>query len=142
LVAAAVAWRHPIGVDVQIFGSCSDELDLAERFFAGAEAHLVATASELHRPRVFAQLWTLKEAYIKATGLGLSASLDSFAFGLEPLRVQFGREHSDSADAWQFASTVPTGQHALSVALYVPDQQSQRLELSEVSGAELQAAIA
>jgi 4'-phosphopantetheinyl transferase len=147
LVAASAAWRHPIGVDVQIFGSCSDALDLAERFFAVGEAGLVAAASELHRPRVFAQLWTLKEAYIKATGLGLSASLDSFVFDLEPLRVQFGREqfgreHSDSPGAWQFASSILTEQHALSVALYAPDQQSRRPKLSEISGAELQAAIA
>lgn len=142
LVATAAAWRDAIGVDVQIFGSCSDELDLAKRFFAAAEADLVAKASEFHRPRVFAQLWTLKEAYIKATGLGLSAPLDGFAFGLEPLRVQFERECADDSAAWQFATSVVTEQHLLSVALQVPDRQSRGVTLNEVSGAELQAAIA
>lgn len=141
MVAAAVAWGHPIGVDVEIFDSCSAELDLARRFFAAPEADLVARASGLHRRRVFAQLWTLKEAYIKATGLGLSTSLDSFVFSLEPIRVQFGLKRTDSPAAWQFASSVLADQHALSVALYAPDQQRRRLTLSEVTGAELHAAI-
>lgn len=142
LVAAAVAWRRPIGVDVEIFQSCSDQLDLARRFFAAAEAELVGRASKLDRPRVFTQLWTLKEAYIKATGIGLSLPLDSFAFDLEPLRVQFRGEGADIPASWQFATSVITGCHVLSVALHVPDQQAQRVTLSEVSGAELQAAIA
>jgi 4'-phosphopantetheinyl transferase len=142
VVAAGVAWHHPIGVDVQIFESCSDQLDLAKRFFAGAEAELIGMASEFDRPRVFAQLWTLKEAYIKATGVGLSAPLDSFAFALDPPRVQFRPESSDIPATWQFASSVITDLHVLSVALHVPDQQSRRVMFSEVGGAELLAAIA
>jgi 4'-phosphopantetheinyl transferase len=142
LVAVAVAWHHPIGVDVQIFESCSDQLDLAKQFFAGAEAELVGVASEFDRPRVFAQLWTLKEAYIKAIGVGLSAPLDSFAFALDPPRVQFRSESADIPATWQFASSVITDRHVLSVALHVPDQKSRRVRLSEVSAAELRAAMA
>jgi len=142
LVVAAVAGRHHIGVDVEIFQSCSDQLDLARRFFASAEAELVGRASKLDRPRVFTQLWTLKEAHVKATGIGLSAPLDSFVFDLEPLRVQFLGESAHIPAAWQFATSVITERHILSVALHVPDQEAQRVTLSEVSGAELKAAIA
>jgi 4'-phosphopantetheinyl transferase len=142
LVATGIAWRHLIGVDAQIVQSCSDQLDLALRFFAPAEAELVASASEVDRPRVFTHLWTLKEAYIKATGVGLSAPLDSFAFALDPLRVQFGDEGADIPAAWQFATPVITERHVLSVALHDPDQQAQRVASSEVNGMELQAAIA
>jgi 4'-phosphopantetheinyl transferase len=141
-VAVGVAWRNPVGVDVQIFGSCSDQLDLATRFFADTEAELVRRASESDRPRVFAQIWTLKEAYIKATGVGLSAPLDSFAFNLDPLRVEFRRGSSQIPAAWQFASSMITEHHVLSVALHAPDQQPHPVMVREVSGAELQAASA
>jgi 4'-phosphopantetheinyl transferase len=141
LVAAAVSWRHPVGVDVQIFGSGCDELDLAKRFFAASEADLVARASKLYRPCVFAQLWTLKEAYLKATGFGLSTPLDGFAFGLGPIRVQFGRGCADNPAVWQFTSSAITRHHVLSLALRVPDQQPRSVMLREVSAADLQAAI-
>jgi len=141
LVAVALSWRGPIGVDAQILDAALDEVALAKRFFAAAEAELVTAASALERPRVFAQLWTLKEAYIKATGLGLSTPLDSFAFGLAPLGVEFGQDRADPA-AWQFASAMVTERHVLSVALHISDAQSRGVTLSEISGGELQAAIA
>jgi 4'-phosphopantetheinyl transferase len=142
LVAAAVAQRHPVGVDVQIVDASCDQLDLARRFFAAAEAELVHAASASDRPRVFAQLWTLKEAYIKATGVGLSMPLDSFAFDLDRLQVRFRREGADSPAAWQFTSSMVTNAHALSVALHVADQPSPPVNLRQLTGEELQAAIA
>ncbi|MDE2472119.1 MAG: 4'-phosphopantetheinyl transferase superfamily protein [Bradyrhizobium sp.] len=142
LVAVALAWRHPIGVDVQIVESFCDQADLASRFFAPAEAELVGSASKLHRPRVFTQLWTLKEAYIKAIGAGLSAPLDSFAFNLEPLRVQFREESEDLPADWQFSTSAITERHVLSVAVHLRKEQAQRVTLSEVSGVEMQTAIA
>lgn len=141
LVAAGVAWAHSIGIDAQICESYSDQLRLAKRFFTAAEADTVGAAVESDRPRIFTHLWTLKEAYLKATGMGLSAPLDSIAFDLAPLRAQFQRESSDIPAAWQFATSVVTESHVLSVALHVPDQQERRVTLSEVSGVELQAAI-
>jgi 4'-phosphopantetheinyl transferase len=102
----------------------------------------VRRASESDRPRVFAQIWTLKEAYIKATGVGLSAPLDSFAFNLDPLRVEFRRGSSQIPAAWQFASSMITEHHVLSVSLHAPDQQPHPVMVREVSGAELQAASA
>jgi 4'-phosphopantetheinyl transferase len=140
VVAVGVAWGNPVGVDAQIFGSCSDQLDLATRFFADTEAELVCRASESDRPRIFAQIWTLKEAYIKATGVGLSAPLDSFAFNLDPLRVEFRRASSHIPAAWQFASSLITEQHVLSIAIHAPDQPPHPVMIREVSGAELEAA--
>jgi 4'-phosphopantetheinyl transferase len=142
IVAVGIAWRHLIGVDVEIVQSSSDQHDLALRFFAPAEAELVGRASKPDRPRVFTQLWTLKEAYIKATGVGLSTPLDSFFFDLEPLRVHFRDETADAPAAWQLATSAVTERHVLSVALHLPDQQAQRLTLREVKWVELQAAIA
>jgi 4'-phosphopantetheinyl transferase len=116
LVACAVSLDHPIGVDVEAIGRVDNELELAARFFAPAEVTLLRDAAPDQRPAVFARIWTLKEAYIKGTGEGLSCPLDSFSFTLEPLAVRFG---AMPGDGWQFAQRELPG-HMLGLALRCP----------------------
>ncbi|MCA1917031.1 MAG: 4'-phosphopantetheinyl transferase superfamily protein [Methanospirillum hungatei] len=47
-------------------------LDIAWRFFSTQEYNLLIKLEEEIMIPVFYQLWTLKEAYLKATGTGLS----------------------------------------------------------------------
>lgn len=71
--------KKDIGVDVQLMENI--ELpDIARRFFAPQEYHMLCNAEESARKALFYDLWTLKESYIKALGKGLSIKLDSFAF--------------------------------------------------------------
>jgi 4'-phosphopantetheinyl transferase len=79
-VALAVAPGRAVGVDVEWTQRPGRTVELAQRYFAPAElAELAELASEAQRTRFFA-LWTLKEAYIKALGLGLQVPLRRFAF--------------------------------------------------------------
>jgi len=81
LVACAVSLDHEVGLDVEAWDRAGDGLDIAGRFFAPAELALLREAAPDDRPEVFARIWTLKEAYIKATGRGLSSfPLDCIAF--------------------------------------------------------------
>lgn len=41
------------------------------------------------RKCAFSRIWTLKEAYIKATGQGLACPLDGFAFDIDPVSIRF-----------------------------------------------------
>lgn len=53
---------------------------IAERFFAREERGLlVSLTSENEKTDLFFRLWTLKESFIKATGLGFSLPFDRFA---------------------------------------------------------------
>ncbi len=115
----------------------SDQQDLANRYFAPTEAELLFKTAPWQRPYTFARLWTLKEAYLKATGQGLNIPLDSFAFKLDPLRVVFGPDLHNSPDMWRFASSLITFRHVLSVALRSSRDQPFQVTLQETSPQDL-----
>lgn len=73
-----------IGVDVERIRPEFTGEDIAKRFFSPVEvASLNEVAAEL-RHEAFFNCWTRKEAFIKATGVGLSLSLDQFDVTLSP----------------------------------------------------------
>ena len=90
-------------------------IELAAHYFAPSEALLVAERTPSEQPSIFYRLWTLKEAYLKATGQGLAAPLDSFAFTLDPVAIAVAA--SDSTGAWHFAELRPGPAHSLAVAV-------------------------
>ena len=84
------AWSstHGIGVDLEDQTRNLEAVELAHRFFSGAEANAVEGVSSLERLRTFFQFWSLKEAALKSIGEGLPFGLDAFKFELGPnLRV-------------------------------------------------------
>ena len=60
----------PIGVDIEQIRENRPEI--AERFFNSAELKYINDAESFYR------IWTLKEGYMKAVGLGMKLPLDSF----------------------------------------------------------------
>lgn len=80
IAVLAVTRAGEVGVDVEALERKVELLALSERYFAAAEhRQIAALAGDARRERFFS-VWTLKEAYLKARGLGLSLGLDSFAF--------------------------------------------------------------
>ncbi len=74
----AVARGREIGVDVEARKAEVECLKLAERFFAPAESQAIAKLHGVAQQRLFYELWTAKEAYLKGRGVGLSLGLDRF----------------------------------------------------------------
>jgi 4'-phosphopantetheinyl transferase len=119
LVACAIARHGEIGVDVEN-AERPVHADLPRRFFSPAEAEALEALPVHERQARFYEYWTLKEAYIKARGMGLSLPLDGFSMRLDgpgPPRVHFLPSLPDDAASWQFARFRPTPQHCLAVAL-------------------------
>lgn len=77
------AENREVGVDLEEIDARTARPALAERFFAPGERSSILARTPDERPHYFARLWTLKEAYLKALGLGLTQPLDSFEIGLE-----------------------------------------------------------
>jgi 4'-phosphopantetheinyl transferase len=117
LVACAVGLENDLGVDVEACDRIRDAVDIADRFFSPEEVALLRHVGAEQTRDTFLRIWTLKEAYIKATGQGLSCPLDSFAFELEPVRIRFRAAVADNPDEWQFAQWRPTSRHVIAVAV-------------------------
>ncbi len=83
LIACAVTVGREVGVDVERITRAVTH-DIPGRFFAPREVADLRALPEHDQPRVFFDYWTLKEAYIKARGMGLSLPLSDFAFCLRP----------------------------------------------------------
>jgi 4'-phosphopantetheinyl transferase len=123
LVACAVAWDQEIGVDVEHVGRPGSYVDLARRYFAPSEAARVEALPAEQQQEAFFDYWTLKEAYIKARGMGLALPLADFAFCLEPgqpVRISFTGTIEDDPSSWQFTQLRPSEQHKLAVAVRRP----------------------
>lgn len=126
LVACAVTRDHDVGIDVECRERNSDGLAIADRYFSVSEvAALRALPSERQTQRFF-ELWTLKEAYIKARGLGLAIPLGQFSFLLDArtntdanIGIAFDPKLQDDPATWSFAMRSPSEQHQLAVALKV-----------------------
>lgn len=74
----ALAWETALGVDVEYRRELRDAEQIARRFFSAQEVtSLLATPAEQRRSAFF-RIWTRKEAFIKATGKGLSQPLGAF----------------------------------------------------------------
>ena len=65
----------PVGVDVQRVYHHLDAVGMARRYYPPTEAGYVAAAPVSSRPRRFVELWTRKEACLKASGARLMQGL-------------------------------------------------------------------
>lgn len=119
LVACAITRGVDVGVDVESIGRGADDLSIAERYFAPREAADVRAAPPAERAERFFRYWTLKEAYIKAHGAGLSLPLDAFTMQLshDRIEVEFDPRIDDRAEDWTFLQDRIAGDHLLAVAL-------------------------
>ena len=66
-----------VGCDVEIIRQA--EMPLAKRFFSPKEYEYVERQEgEEQKSEAFYRIWTVKESFLKATGLGMSLPMDSF----------------------------------------------------------------
>lgn len=79
-VLIGIAKNQEIGVDIEYHKSRRLEVELlAQRFFTSDECTELMQHKSSHRFLAFYRIWTRKEAFIKATGQGLSFGLNNFS---------------------------------------------------------------
>jgi 4'-phosphopantetheinyl transferase len=93
------------GVDIESMNISRRSVDLAHRYFSPAECNALLELPVGEQEQRFFDLWTLKEAFVKACGAGLKIPLRWFAFEFpapQRLSVVFEPELAESAEQWQF----------------------------------------
>jgi len=114
LMVCAVTRERGVGVDVEDTRRRVSSLQIARRFFAPAEVRQLEAGTS-----AFCDFWTLKEAYLKARGAGLSLPLRRFSFRLvgEDIAVSFEPDLKDDQAAWRFALLRPASWHTAALAV-------------------------
>jgi len=121
LVACAVGRGADIGLDVESIDRNVDGRDIGARYFSPGEVALLDACDATARPARFIELWTLKEAYIKAIGRGLGHPLDSFGFAFDGTGgIRFIPPPDAQATEWTFSLSAPSVHHRLAVAVRSP----------------------
>ena len=120
-IALAVSRQREVGIDVEERHRIVEYLALAERFFAAGEASHLRELPEEQRREAFFAIWTLKEAFVKAIGRGLSFPLDAFCFDLDFDRLIGFRPLVDYVSSdWHFHQFDLGDHHRGAVAAHNP----------------------
>ncbi|MEE9335379.1 MAG: 4'-phosphopantetheinyl transferase superfamily protein [Granulosicoccaceae bacterium] len=122
LTVLAISAYEECGIDIEntAVNRPSSYLDIADRFFTEPESEQIKQGSTDAQIQRFFDFWTLKEAYIKAVGKGLSLGLDRFQFALEPaspIAIEFPSPAIDNANTWVFHQETIGEDWRLAIAL-------------------------
>jgi 4'-phosphopantetheinyl transferase len=120
LILCAVTGAPAVGADVEHVHERRSSLDVADRYFAAAEARALQALPQEQQTDRFFHYWTLKESYIKARGKGLAIPLEHFAFDFEgerSLSVRFEPSLQDDAGKWCFWLCRPSPEHIAAVCV-------------------------
>ena len=113
-------YYYPIGVDLEYLREMSDIIKIARRFFSNREYELLMKATEEARAKLFFQLWTAKEAYLKAIGTGIGDSLADVDLAIDEVlspRLLAIKGDRVAAAKWSLRSCVPATGYIASVAI-------------------------
>ncbi len=136
MVVCAVTTGRDVGVDVEELDRGRADIEVARRFFAPAEVAALEKFPQQRQHEAFFQFWTLKEAYIKARGMGLSIPLDDFALTLSqhrPPKISFAAGCADDPGDWQFAQLRLQGRHQVAVAIRLPEPSELTVRLRQTT---------
>jgi len=143
LIACIVAPEFDVGIDVE---DCRRNISgpaIARRYFSAREVAAFEHLTKNEQAAAFFEYWTLKEAYVKAVGRGISLGLARFSFELDdrslrvddperrPPRISFDGLNDDPA-TWQFAQYKPTPHHAMAIAIRCGVGKGLEIRLKEV----------
>jgi 4'-phosphopantetheinyl transferase len=121
LVACAVG-RREVGVDVESHARGSAILELTRWVFTDAEWRALTELPQERRAGRALEIWTLKEAYLKARGIGLASPLQGIEFAIgesTAISVSFAAALGDHPARWSFRLLNHSG-HRIAVATAGP----------------------
>jgi 4'-phosphopantetheinyl transferase len=118
LVACLVTAKNDCGVDVEAVVPFPDLESLSWRILAPSERAHIAALPDHVRHCGFFRLWTLKEAYAKARGLGVSLPFKQLRFECHEDGIRLDIDSIlDDGRQWYFEQWQPRSGYILSLAV-------------------------
>jgi 4'-phosphopantetheinyl transferase len=99
--------RGPVGIDVEWVRPVHGLERIVRHRFAPEEADAILRLDGERRLRAFFNCWTRKEAYLKATGVGLTAPLDAVTVTVDDDSPAIVSIDGGSAANWTLAALDP-----------------------------------
>jgi 4'-phosphopantetheinyl transferase len=112
----AIARDVTPGVDIEHIRPRPKALQLAERFFHPDEVSALSALDKTTRELAFLQLWTGKEAVLKATGRGIAFGLHRLSLGGVPDALSLRWLENDDASQWQLRCVEVAPDYVASIA--------------------------
>jgi 4'-phosphopantetheinyl transferase len=118
---------QPLGVDIESGARTRPWLDLAQRFFTVDETAALAALPAERLARAFLELWSCKEAVLKAIGRGIAFGLDRVGFqfdahGAVARLVHLGEEAGSPAE-WRVVRLAPEDGIGGALAWHGPERR-------------------
>ncbi len=116
----AVTLTHDVGVDIEQIRLEFADRTIVGKCFAPKESRELLRLPDHLWPQAFFACWTRKEAYLKATGEGLSYPLSAFEVTASPTcdaALVAHRDRPDELDRWRLQTYWPAPDFIASVAI-------------------------
>jgi len=115
-----IGHAQPLGVDIETAARRRPVLELARRYFSAAETAALGRLDAARQQEAFLNLWSCKEAVVKALGRGIGFGLARVAFDLdedgEPTAMNVIDSSAGVADEWQIVRLRPAPAHSGALA--------------------------
>lgn len=119
LIILSVTRDRAVGIDTENLTRVAP-MQIANKYFSPKEIAALNRLPAALRSQRFFELWTLKESYIKARGMGLSIPLDQFSFNLDvdqQICIEFDKSFDDLSSRWWFWQWRPSSNHIAALCL-------------------------
>ena len=136
LVGCVVTLENDCGIDAEALSSLHDLSGIARRMFSVDETRELQQLRGSVQLDYFFARWTLREAYVKALGIGISHPTQNLSFMIgkdDTIRVTFGPELGDNGEHWQFRLLRPTPEHIAAIAVHKNNQRPKKLIVRTVA---------
>lgn len=120
LALYAVTCDREIGIDLECVRSIAEVEQIVERFFSAREMEMFRALPPSKKQEAFFTWWTCKEAYLKASGDGLSWPLDRIDISLvpeEPARLLSIHGDAQEAFRWTLQELKPASSYVAALVV-------------------------
>ena len=120
LAACIVTLDDDCGIDAEQLRARSNPLGVARRMFSAPELDQLRRHEGRNFLEYFYTCWTLREAYVKARGIGISFPTRQLRFNVdgENISVEFDSTIDDCEGDWNFRLIRPDTGHIVALALH------------------------